>query len=63
GHSSSDNSSLALPSSMRSSHQLCSSVPSIHHSSAATTERPSHSSSVSPSRKRSRSCTEIFTYT
>ncbi|GKA28263.1 putative reverse transcriptase domain-containing protein [Tanacetum coccineum] len=57
GHSSSDNSSLALPSSMRSSHQLCSSVPSIPHSSAATTDRPSHSSSVSPSRKRSRSPT------
>ncbi|GKA11256.1 hypothetical protein Tco_0690689 [Tanacetum coccineum] len=57
GHSSSDHSSPALPSGMRSSHQLCSSVPSIPHSSAAITERPSHSSSAGPSRKRSRSPT------
>ncbi|GJX84275.1 putative reverse transcriptase domain-containing protein [Tanacetum coccineum] len=40
---------------MRSSHQLCLSVPRIPHSSAVITERPSHSSSASPSRKRSRS--------
>ncbi|GJR85270.1 hypothetical protein Tco_0209281 [Tanacetum coccineum] len=67
GHSSSDHSSPALPSGMRSSHQLCSSVSSIPgmvnqkrsipHSSAAITERPSHSSSAGPSRKRSRSPT------
>nr|GEU48612.1 putative reverse transcriptase domain, ribonuclease H-like domain protein [Tanacetum cinerariifolium] len=57
GHSSSDHSSSALPSGTRSSHQLCPLVPSIHHSSAAITERPSHSSSVRPSRKRSRSPT------
>ncbi|GKC59344.1 hypothetical protein Tco_1086942, partial [Tanacetum coccineum] len=57
GHSSSDHSSLALPSGMISSHQLCSSVSSIPHSSAAITERPSHSSFVSPSRKRSMSLT------
>nr|GEU58464.1 putative reverse transcriptase domain-containing protein [Tanacetum cinerariifolium] len=57
GHSSPDHSSPALPSGMRSSHQLCSSVPSIPHSSAAITERPFHSSSASPSRKRSRSPT------
>ncbi|GJU06360.1 putative reverse transcriptase domain-containing protein [Tanacetum coccineum] len=57
GHSSSDHSSPALPSSMRSSHQLCSSVLSIPHSSAAITERPSHSSSAGPYRKRSRSPT------
>ncbi|GJS73412.1 hypothetical protein Tco_0706253 [Tanacetum coccineum] len=54
GHSSSDHSSPALPSGMRSSHQLCSSVSSIPHSSAAITKRPSHFSSTSPSRKRSR---------
>ncbi|GJS17726.1 hypothetical protein Tco_0412198 [Tanacetum coccineum] len=54
GHSSSNHSSPALPSGMRSSHQLCSSVPSIPHSSAAITERPSHSSSAGPSHKRSR---------
>nr|GEW47439.1 reverse transcriptase domain-containing protein [Tanacetum cinerariifolium] len=53
GHSSSNHSSPALPSGMRSSHQLCSSVPSSPHSSAAITERPSHSSSTRPSRKRS----------
>ncbi|GJT36818.1 hypothetical protein Tco_0936683 [Tanacetum coccineum] len=57
GHSSSDHSSPALPSGTRSSHQLCSSVPSIPHSSAASTERPSHSSFAGPSRKRSRSPT------
>ncbi|GJZ69533.1 hypothetical protein Tco_0633083 [Tanacetum coccineum] len=56
-HSSSDHSSSTLPSGMRSSHQLCSSVPSIPHSSAAITERPSHFSSAGPSRKRSRSPT------
>ncbi|GJX27267.1 hypothetical protein Tco_0233563 [Tanacetum coccineum] len=49
--------SLPTPSSgMRPSHRLCSSVPSIHHSSVAISERPSHdSSSASLSRKRSRS--------
>ncbi|GKB27806.1 putative reverse transcriptase domain-containing protein [Tanacetum coccineum] len=52
GHSSSDHSSPALPSGMRSSHQLCSSVPSIPHSPTAITERPSHSSFAGPSRKR-----------
>ncbi|GJW24624.1 hypothetical protein Tco_0038435 [Tanacetum coccineum] len=57
GHSSSDHPSPALPSGMRSSHQLCSSVPSIPHSSSATNERPSHSSFASPSRKKSRSPT------
>ncbi|GKA77052.1 hypothetical protein Tco_0783513, partial [Tanacetum coccineum] len=46
---SSDSSSDALSDS--------SSVPSIPHSPAATTERPSHSSSAGPSRKRSRSPT------
>ncbi|GKC56170.1 hypothetical protein Tco_1083768 [Tanacetum coccineum] len=39
---------------MRSSHQLCSSVPSIPLSSTAITERPSHSSSAGPSRKTTR---------
>ncbi|GJZ63770.1 putative reverse transcriptase domain-containing protein, partial [Tanacetum coccineum] len=57
GHSSSDHPSPTLPSGMRSSHQLCLSVPSIPHSSAAITERPSHSFSAGPSRKRSRSPT------
>ncbi|GJZ25464.1 hypothetical protein Tco_0569717 [Tanacetum coccineum] len=54
--SSSDH-SLPTPSSgMRLSHHLCSLVPSIHRSSAAISERPTHdSSSASPSRKRSRS--------
>ncbi|GJV35345.1 ribonuclease H-like domain-containing protein [Tanacetum coccineum] len=49
--------SLPTPSSgMRPSHHLCSLVPSIHRSSAAISDRPSHdSSSASPSRKRSRS--------
>ncbi|GJZ20203.1 hypothetical protein Tco_0556793 [Tanacetum coccineum] len=55
GHSSLDHSSPALSSSMRSSHQLCSSVPSILYLSAAIIERPSHFSSAGPSRKRSRS--------
>ncbi|GJW07144.1 putative reverse transcriptase domain-containing protein [Tanacetum coccineum] len=57
GHSSSDHSSPALPSGMRSSHQLCPSVSSIPHSCDAIIERPSHSSSAGPSRKRSRSPT------
>ncbi|GJX26411.1 hypothetical protein Tco_0232707 [Tanacetum coccineum] len=56
-HSSSDHSSPTLASGMGSSHQLCSSVPSIPHSPAAITERPSHSSFARPSRKRSRSPT------
>nr|GEV12548.1 hypothetical protein [Tanacetum cinerariifolium] len=55
GHSSLDHSSPALPSVMRSSHQLYSSIPSIPYSSAAIIERPSHSSFVGTSRKRSRS--------
>ncbi|GJZ45017.1 hypothetical protein Tco_0592613 [Tanacetum coccineum] len=56
--SSSDH-SLPTPSSdMRPSHHLCSLVPSINRSSAAISERPSSdSSSVSLSRKRSRSPT------
>nr|GEV54392.1 reverse transcriptase domain-containing protein [Tanacetum cinerariifolium] len=57
GHSSSDHSSPALPLGMRSSHQLCSSASSIPYSSAAIIERPSQSSFVGPSRKRSRSLT------
>nr|GEU47706.1 putative reverse transcriptase domain-containing protein [Tanacetum cinerariifolium] len=57
GHSSLDYSSPTLPSGMRFSHQLCSSVPSIPYSSAAITERPSHSSFTGPSHKRSRSPT------
>ncbi|GKD85376.1 hypothetical protein Tco_1356530 [Tanacetum coccineum] len=57
GHSSSDHSSPVLPSSMRSSHQLCSSVPSVPYSSTAITKRPSHLSSAGPSRKRSSSPT------
>ncbi|GJX19402.1 putative reverse transcriptase domain-containing protein [Tanacetum coccineum] len=57
GYSSWDHSSPALPSGMRSSHQLCLSVPSIPHSSDAITERPSHTYYVGPSRKRSRSPT------
>ncbi|GKA02619.1 putative reverse transcriptase domain-containing protein [Tanacetum coccineum] len=57
GHSSLDHSLPTLPSGIRSSHQLCSSAPSIPHSPAAITERPSHSSSVGPSRKKSRSPT------
>ncbi|GKB34775.1 hypothetical protein Tco_0879717 [Tanacetum coccineum] len=53
---SSDHSLPAPSSGMRSSRILCSLVPSIHRSSAAISERPSHdSSSVSPSRKMSRS--------
>ncbi|GJW62371.1 hypothetical protein Tco_0111706 [Tanacetum coccineum] len=49
--------SLPTPSlGMRPSHHLCSLVPSIHRSSAAISDIPSHdSSSASPSRKRSRS--------
>ncbi|GKC29796.1 hypothetical protein Tco_1037090, partial [Tanacetum coccineum] len=51
--SSSDHSLPALPSDTRSSHRLCSLVPSVHRSSAIS-ERPSYdSSSVSRSRKRS----------
>nr|GEW07128.1 hypothetical protein [Tanacetum cinerariifolium] len=56
-HSSSDHSSPALLSGMRYSHQLCLSVPSIPNSSAAITNRLSHSSFMGPSRKRSRSPT------
>ncbi|GJV94987.1 uncharacterized mitochondrial protein-like protein [Tanacetum coccineum] len=53
--SSFDHSLPASPSGTRSSHRLCSLVPSVHRSSAIS-ERPSHnSSSVSRSRKRSRS--------
>ncbi|GJR92693.1 putative reverse transcriptase domain-containing protein [Tanacetum coccineum] len=53
----SSNHSLPTPSSdMRPSHHLCSLVLSIHRSSVAISDRPSHdSSSASPSRKRSRS--------
>nr|GEW85970.1 hypothetical protein [Tanacetum cinerariifolium] len=55
-HSSFDYSLPAPLSGMRPSHHLCLLVPSIHHSSAAISARPSHdSSSTSPSRKRSRS--------
>ncbi|GKB00537.1 hypothetical protein Tco_0828530 [Tanacetum coccineum] len=54
---SSDHSSPALPSGTRSSHQLCSLVSSIPHSSDVITERLSHPSSASPSCKRSRSPT------
>ncbi|GJW00270.1 hypothetical protein Tco_1555521 [Tanacetum coccineum] len=54
--SSSDHSLPSSSSGMIPSHHLCSLVPSIHRSSAAISERPSHSSSsASPSRKRSRS--------
>ncbi|GKD80672.1 hypothetical protein Tco_1347511 [Tanacetum coccineum] len=55
-NSSSDH-SLPTPSlGMRPSHHLCSLVSSIHRSSVAISERPSHdSSSASPSRKRSKS--------
>ncbi|GKA95979.1 hypothetical protein Tco_0818074 [Tanacetum coccineum] len=54
--SSSDHSLLAPSSGMRPSHHLCSLIPSIPRLFAAITDRPSHnSSSVSPSRKRSRS--------
>ncbi|GKF24912.1 hypothetical protein Tco_0080806, partial [Tanacetum coccineum] len=53
--SSFDHSLPASPSGMRSSHRLCSLVPSVHRSSAIS-ERPSHdSSSASRSYKRSRS--------
>ncbi|GJW82843.1 hypothetical protein Tco_0155988 [Tanacetum coccineum] len=55
-HSSSDHSLPVSSSGMKSSHRLCSLVPSVHRSPAAIPERPSHDSfSVSPSRKRSRS--------
>ncbi|GKB38243.1 putative reverse transcriptase domain-containing protein [Tanacetum coccineum] len=54
--SSSDHSLPAPSSGMRPSHHLCSLVPSVPHSFAAISDRPSHnSSSASPSRKRSRS--------
>ncbi|GJW84021.1 hypothetical protein Tco_0157166 [Tanacetum coccineum] len=54
--SSSNHSFSASPSGMRPSHHLCSLVPSIHRSSIAIFDRPSHDSSfASPSRKRSRS--------
>ncbi|GKD13149.1 hypothetical protein Tco_1197556, partial [Tanacetum coccineum] len=54
--SSSDHSLPAQSSGMRSSHHLCSLVPSIPCSSAAIFDRPSHDSfSASPFRKRSRS--------
>ncbi|GKE86698.1 hypothetical protein Tco_1560440, partial [Tanacetum coccineum] len=53
--SSTDHSLPASPSGTRSSHRLCSLVPSVYRSSAIS-ETPSHdSSSVSPSCKRSRS--------
>ncbi|GJT31408.1 putative reverse transcriptase domain-containing protein [Tanacetum coccineum] len=55
-HSSSDHSLPVSSSGMRSSHRLCSLVPSVHRSPAAIPERPSHDSSfTSSSRKRSRS--------
>ncbi|GJZ52588.1 putative reverse transcriptase domain-containing protein [Tanacetum coccineum] len=54
--SSYDHSLPTSPSGTRSSHRLCSLVPSVHRSSTTISERPSHDSSfVSPSRKRSRS--------
>ncbi|GJT53783.1 hypothetical protein Tco_0988837 [Tanacetum coccineum] len=53
--SSSDHSLKASPSGTRSSHRLCSLVPSVHRSSAIS-KRPSHdSSSASRSRNKSRS--------
>ncbi|GJW05552.1 hypothetical protein Tco_1564408 [Tanacetum coccineum] len=54
GHSFSNHPSSALLLGMRSSHPLCSLVPSIPHLSAAITERPYHFSHAGPSRKRSR---------
>nr|GEW48359.1 hypothetical protein [Tanacetum cinerariifolium] len=60
GHSSLDHSSPALPSGMRSSHQLCSSVSSIPYSSSVITERPSRSSSAGPAHKRSTSRTTFI---
>ncbi|GJU48967.1 hypothetical protein Tco_1218522 [Tanacetum coccineum] len=58
--SSFDHSLPASPSGTRSSHHLCSLVPSVHRSSAIS-ERPSHdSSSASLSRKRSRSPVALF---
>ncbi|GJS85841.1 putative reverse transcriptase domain-containing protein [Tanacetum coccineum] len=59
GHSSSNHSSPALQLGMRSSHQLCSLVLSIPYSSAAITERPSHSSCAGPSHKRIRSSDSV----
>ncbi|GJZ13053.1 hypothetical protein Tco_0548283 [Tanacetum coccineum] len=57
-HSSSDHLLSAPSSGMRPSHHLCSLVLSVHRSSAAISDRPSHdSSSASLSRKRSRSPT------
>ncbi|GKC47293.1 hypothetical protein Tco_1065015 [Tanacetum coccineum] len=54
-HSSFDHSLPASPSGTRSSHRLCSLVPSVHRSSAIS-KRPSHDPSfASRSRKRSRS--------
>ncbi|GJX20214.1 putative reverse transcriptase domain-containing protein [Tanacetum coccineum] len=55
-HSSYDHSLLVSSSGKRSSHRLCSLVPSVHRSPAAIPKRPSHdSSSASSFRKRSRS--------
>ncbi|GKA59345.1 hypothetical protein Tco_0758658, partial [Tanacetum coccineum] len=55
-HSSSDHSLPVSSSGTRSSHRLCSLVPSVHRSLAAIPERPSHDSFyASPSHKRSRS--------
>nr|GEU61301.1 reverse transcriptase domain-containing protein [Tanacetum cinerariifolium] len=55
-HSSSDHSLPAPSSGMRPSHHLCILVPSIHRSSTAISDGPSHDSSfASPSCKRSRS--------
>ncbi|GKE81227.1 hypothetical protein Tco_1551227, partial [Tanacetum coccineum] len=54
--SSSDHSVPTPSSGIRPRHHFCSLIPSIHRSSVAISERPSHDSSfVSPSRKRSRS--------
>ncbi|GKG11355.1 hypothetical protein Tco_0342755, partial [Tanacetum coccineum] len=55
-HSSYDHSLPVSSAGMRSSHRLCSLVPSVHRSPATIPERPSHDSFfVSSSRKRSRS--------
>ncbi|GJX90967.1 hypothetical protein Tco_0344293 [Tanacetum coccineum] len=55
-HSSFNHSLPVSSSGTRSSHRLCSLVPSVHRSPAAIPERLSHDSfSASPSRKRSRS--------
>ncbi|GJT53067.1 putative reverse transcriptase domain-containing protein [Tanacetum coccineum] len=57
--SSSDHSLPISSSGTRSSHRLCSLVPSVHRSPTAISERPSYdSSSASPSRKSSRSLVE-----